>query len=100
EKELTKFFEYMAYGIPIVCSAFPAWRAIVEANECGLTVNPDDPEDIARAVLALSSNAPLARRLGMNGSRAVQARYSWETQVDELIKAYRAVPSSREPTAR
>lgn len=30
QKELTKFFEYMAAGIPILCSNFPRWKRLIE----------------------------------------------------------------------
>src|SRR5690606_22717509 len=42
KKELTKFFEYMLNGIPIICSDFPLWKEFVRENECGFAVSPDD----------------------------------------------------------
>ena len=41
-KELTKVFEYMAYGIPVLCTGFPNLRRIVEGAECGICVDPEN----------------------------------------------------------
>jgi hypothetical protein len=35
QKELTKFFEYIQYNIPILCSNFPVWKKLVETNRLG-----------------------------------------------------------------
>lgn len=37
-----KMFEYMAAGIPFVCSDFPAWKAIVKETGAGICVPVDD----------------------------------------------------------
>ena len=45
-----KLFEYMAAAIPVVMSNFPVYADIIDGAECGLTVDPTDPEACAAAV--------------------------------------------------
>jgi glycosyltransferase involved in cell wall biosynthesis len=87
----TKMFEYMALGLPVVCSNFPLWTEIVRGADCGVAVDPHDPEAIAHAITALGDDAELARRLGENGRRAIAERFNWEAELAKLEALYRQV---------
>lgn len=86
-----KIFEYMAAGIPIVASNFPLWKEIIEKNKAGLTVNPTNPKDIARAIQHLLSHPTEARKMGENGKKAVLERYNWEGEGKKLLKIYKSL---------
>ena len=83
-----KLFEYMAAGIPVVCSGFPIWKQIVEEAECGITVDPYDEKMIVNAINHLLSDRELAKRMGDNGKKAVKTKYSWENEEKILLDAY------------
>ena len=83
-----KMFEYMAAGIPVIASDFPRWRAIIEASDCGLCVDPRDPAAIAAAIDRLAHDPALARRLGANGRRAIEQTYNWRTEAQKLVRFY------------
>ncbi len=86
-----KMFEYMAAGLPVIASRFPLWRDIVEGNDCGVCVDPGDPAAIAAAIDHLCRHPDVARRMGENGRRAVQARYNWRGEADKLAAFYDAL---------
>ena len=88
----TKMFEYMARGLPVVCSDFPLWADIVGGAGCGITVDPRDVSAIAEVIQSLNDDPELARRLGENGRRAVAERYNWEAELGKLEALYRQVP--------
>ena len=87
-KELTKFFEYMNAGLPIICSDFPVWKKFVETYECGIAVNPNDDEAIKEAILFLQHNPEEAKRMGENGKKAVLEELNWKTEEKKLIDWY------------
>lgn len=88
-----KLFEYMGAGIAVIASDFPLWRKIIQANDCGLMVNPSDSKAIANAIDFLVNNPVEAKRLGSNGKRVVQERYNWESESRKLIHAYKELIS-------
>jgi glycosyltransferase involved in cell wall biosynthesis len=86
-----KMFEYMSAGIPVIASDFPLWREILEDNECGICVNPLDPQDIANAINYLISHPEEAKRMGENGRRAVLEKFNWSIEEKKLIQFYEEV---------
>ena len=95
EKELTKFFEYMAAGIPILASDFPVWKRLIETEQVGICVDPENPDAICDAVEWLHGHPEDAAQMGENGRRAVGITFNWETQSERLIGLYREIMGER-----
>jgi glycosyltransferase involved in cell wall biosynthesis len=87
----TKVYEYMAAGLPVIASNFPRWRAIVEAHECGLCVDPTDPVAVSRAIEWVLDHPDEAQAMGRNGRRAVERHFSWESERGKLERLYREI---------
>lgn len=83
-----KMFEYMSAGIPVIASDFPLWREIIERNDCGLCVDPLNPESIAKAIDYLYINTARAKIMGENGRQAVVERYNWGIEEQKLHSLY------------
>src|SRR5699024_8874157 len=88
KKELTKFFEYMNAGLPIICSNFPIWKTFVETHQCGIAVDPYNEEEIKEALESLRKNPELAIQMGENGKKAVQEELNWKAEEKKLIHWY------------
>lgn len=99
EKELTKFFEYMAAGLPILSSDFPTWRALIEPDACGLVVDPADSDAIVAAVMRLHEDRQLAVDMGERGRKVSQERYSWQAQARNLLALYGRIAPLASETA-
>lgn len=78
-----KLYEYLFAGLPLVSSAFPGLQAVVEGEGFGYCADPENPEDIARAVTAAA---------GMQAGEGIAARaralYRWEHEAAVLRTAY------------
>jgi glycosyltransferase involved in cell wall biosynthesis len=80
-----KMFEYMAAGIPVVASDFPLWAGIVNDAQCGLCVDPLNPQSIAQALLQLAADPQQAQAMGARGRHAVLNRYNWGHEEAKLL---------------
>jgi glycosyltransferase involved in cell wall biosynthesis len=89
-----KLFEYMSAGVPIIASDFPLWRDIVEGVNCGLLVDPMNPQAIADATTWLLSHPDEAEAMGKRGQAAVTEKYNWAQEEVKLIAFYRRVLQS------
>ncbi len=78
------FLEAMACGKPVVAVRAAAVPETVVDGETGLLVDPDDPEDLARALAALLSNPDHCRAMGEAGRRRVE-QYRADRVADSLL---------------
>jgi glycosyltransferase involved in cell wall biosynthesis len=84
----TKMFEYMAMGIPVLVSNFPLYRRIVYQYNCGLCVEPEDIEEVKRALIFFLNNPDESRKMGLRGRRAVEKKYNWGREEEKLLQFY------------
>lgn len=83
-----KMFEYMAAGLPVLCSDFPDWREIVVKGNTGLVGDPLDPVSIAALMRKISDDPEGARDLGLRGRELVSTSYRWENEGAKLVRLY------------
>ena len=83
-----KMFEYMSAGIPVIASNFSFWKEIVEGAECGICVDPLNPEEIAEAIQFIIEHPAEAEQMGKNGRRAVEEKYNWGVEEKKFLYLY------------
>ena len=86
-----KMFEYMAAGIPVIASNFKLWKSIVEENNCGICVDPQNHKEITSAVEKLLKNPEIANEMGKNGQKIVKEFYNWKNEEKKLITFYKSL---------
>lgn len=86
-----RLFEYLALGLPVIAPSYAVEVAkIIEAEQCGLLVDFEDPQAIAEAIIRLQSDRALCRDMGRRGKEGFLARHNWEVEVEPLLQAIRA----------
>jgi len=65
-----KFFDYISSGLPVL-NNYPGWLAdLIKENNCGVVVEPDNPEAFAEGLIYLADNPP-QRELFKKNARAL-----------------------------
>lgn len=79
-----KVYEYMACGLPVVCSRFPELAEQLSADEM-ILVDGDDQQDYADAIAFLLGDPERQQRLGRAGEAAVRERLNWESSEESKL---------------
>ncbi len=83
-----KLFEYMASGKAVVMSNFKYNSKLISEIKCGLSVDPNNIQEIADTIIWLLEHPEDAKNMGKNGRRAVEAEYNWENMEKRLLSLY------------
>jgi len=90
----TKFYEYLHYGLPILCADFPRWRAFVEEQGCGAAVNAGDADAVVAQVRAWTEDPAAYARLSA-AAVAAAPRYHWSVMAERLLALYERLLEGR-----
>jgi len=80
-----KIFMYMASGKPLVVTDLRLQSRIINHAGCGLTVPPNSPEQLAKAIEKLYQDVKLRQELGARGQVFVKQRYNWEIGAKDFV---------------
>jgi len=95
---INKRFEYMALGLPQVTNDGSGVAEIIERNECGLCVDPNQPEAIGRAVRQLLDSEAQRREFSANARAVHLAQFNYEFQFAPVLDWIRTAATG--PAAR
>jgi glycosyltransferase involved in cell wall biosynthesis len=90
-----KLFQYMAAGLPVLASALPQMRDVVEGSNAGRVVDTADASAIGRAIADLLDDPERLSRMARHARQAVEERYNWTVAGAVLLDVYDRVRSSR-----
>jgi glycosyltransferase involved in cell wall biosynthesis len=93
-----KFFESMMAGLPLVASATPAVKPILERVKAGLLYaaeTPQDPAALAAAARRLCEDAKLWDSCRAAALRAARDEFNWEHESAALVAIYERLASAR-----
>jgi len=80
--------EAMASGIPIVATKVGGIPEIIEDGKDGILVEPENPEELAKAILRLLSDVNLRSLISLNAYKKVKEEYSIERYIRDLLNLY------------
>ncbi|MFC1557948.1 glycosyltransferase family 4 protein [candidate division KSB1 bacterium] len=83
--------EALAAGVPVVQPNIGGYPEFIEATGGGIIYEPNDSENLAKALASLLTNPEKIRKLGAQGKKAVLEKYSMNDMTKKIIKAYESL---------
>lgn len=80
--------EALAAGVPIVQPNVGGYPEFIETTGGGIIYEPNDGENLARAMASLLTEPDQVRKLGVQGRKAVLGKYSMSDMARNIIKVY------------
>jgi glycosyltransferase involved in cell wall biosynthesis len=80
--------EAMAYGCPTIYSRRSSGPELIRHGRDGLLIEPDRPDEIARAILSVLEDDALAARLGQEGRRRIMGNFTIDQTLPATLAFY------------
>jgi glycosyltransferase involved in cell wall biosynthesis len=81
----SKLFPALSCGVPVIFSGCGEAAELIEHNECGLAVPPEDSAALAQAMMKLADDPALRQQMGKNGRLLAEREYSWSGIVQRWL---------------
>jgi glycosyltransferase involved in cell wall biosynthesis len=85
--------EAMACGVPVIASDLPGVRRVFKDGKQGLLAKPGDIDDLAEKIKIILGDENLAKKMGKEGRKLVEEKYTWEKVGERLDRVYKVVKS-------
>ena len=78
----------MGSGLPVITAKSDYVDRMLEQYGFGISVDPENVDQIAQAIRYLLDHPEEARRMGENGRRAVKENFNWNVEEQKLLRLY------------
>lgn len=92
--------EAMASGLPVIGSRVGGIGETIEDGVTGLLVTPNNPAELASAIIRLANDPPLRRQMGHAGQAVARQKYSWTALAAQVADVYRQFTPVRRSAGR
>jgi L-malate glycosyltransferase len=87
----TTLLEAMSCGLPVVATAIAGISDVIVDHNMGILIPPNNPEELANAILSLLGDEKLREEIGSNARKHVQKYYDWDIITSEIEKVYQSL---------
>jgi len=92
-----KFFDYISSGLPVL-NNYPGWLAdMIEENDCGVVVLPNDAEAFADALIKLADNSVLRTTYGANARSLAEREFSRDELANKFVNFLEKINNDVKP---
>jgi len=82
-----KIFDYIHAGVPIIATAIPEVKAVIEQYHCGICINNYEPKQMAAVIQKMIQDKEVYKQYKQNCTAAAK-ELCWEKESEKLIALY------------
>ena len=87
--------EAWARGRPVVAHRIGALPEIIKEDEEGILVHPDDPMEMAKAILSILQNPKKGELMGINGLERLRKDFSQSVWQEKIHSVFRQIKKNQ-----
>ncbi|SMO36185.1 glycosyltransferase family 4 protein [Solitalea koreensis] len=91
-----KLFESLAAGVPVVQTTQGWIKDFLDQNNCGFTVKPDNPEELADLLIYLDENQSVLNQQGTNALNTAQLFFGKDYLAKKMLNGLMGIASHKE----
>ncbi len=86
----SKVLEYLSVGKPVICSGRGETVRLIESEQVGLVVPPENPAALAEAIHRLFRDSPARQRFSERARKLAEGEFSWQKTTEKIEALYAA----------
>ncbi|MCK4661583.1 MAG: glycosyltransferase family 4 protein [Bacteroidales bacterium] len=90
----TKIFEYMMFGLPVICSDFSIYDYYIKEKNTGICIDIKNIDLSVNKIESLINNIDLMKLMSENGMFVVRNEFNWESEEKKLLKIYQEITNA------
>lgn len=83
-----KLLDYLSCGKPVVSYAEGFLRYLISYNKVGITIPPENPKELKKAIMILKNNSELREKMSINARRLAEEHFSYKILKSEIVKLF------------
>lgn len=80
-----KTYEYLACGKPLIASGIPGVKDLIELSGGGISVTPENPQELAAAVIKLLPDENARKSMGEKSRKYIVENHSWHSVAKKVL---------------
>ena len=94
---LSKAIPPLACGVPVIYAGLGETAAILQAEACGVAVEPESPRALAQAIRDLADRPERRREMGLRARRLAERDFSWTILAADWVRQMACIQAGRDP---
>lgn len=80
-----KIFDSFAAGVPIIQTTTGWIKTLIEKEQCGMNVSPDNPVELTHAILSIADDDKKHEQMVINAERVAQTLFNRDTLANQYL---------------